>query len=687
MRREFPPLQTGQPNKYTPPARRAPTGQATVSGAPVDPAIISSQLSKSGTTANTSESQSAAPLTDQVPKTSVPIAQQAEATQTGNVDTKSVATAPATMKDNSGSTEQKSSQASTSKPSLHATPARQYGQGQNATENVEKNLLNSFKEFSATEKLKVIDRQRAQRSNDKAVKLNDLKKFSQNFKLFTPVPTDLVPILAKDKVKQNEIIEKAARQAKEQEARKANATTTENSAADQKTARGSSGGVSSPTAGPDRSSDRAKQQPNFNTQSARGNKMQPYGMQSMAGSRDNRQPGLAQRLQMNQQQHKAGGVMPTMPPPLALQDMRIPSGPSSSNTPSSASLRAGAKPFEFRPNPAASTFTPVHPSSGSSPRMDGAAVAQPKPSKAGSFFGGKKPKPASERPSINDAFNPIKRMKKEIEENGKAKDFAPNGGIPNAFRTPPTWDVPPENQEKKYTDVFERAQPPVPSVSPMHNSPANVPMAHQHQLPLHLQQNGPGIPSGHTPQHTPRNYPAQPNMGPGGPHFDDHRMQFSHSQSSVQRSPRFAQPVLAYPNMQPQMQQTYGQPMHGPYGMSPGSHHVQYRTAPQPPFVHPQGAPMGGQMMVQQPSGGPFVPGMPGMPMFAPVPANPQQHYNGPPPPSGYPSPRPAPMSHQGSQQGHGPPVVYMQAPQHGGPPPMMYPQHPGASKSRNRLK
>ena len=632
--------------------------------------------------ANTGESKSAALVTEQALKAQAPTSQQAETTPLAHEDTNSAATAPATARDALGAAEQKPGQSSTSKTSLNTTPGRQYGQGQNATENVERNVLNSFKEFSATEKMKIMDRQRAQRSNDKAVKLNDLKKFSQNFKLYTPVPSDLVPILAKEKSKQDEIIEKAARHAKEQEARKASAAGIETSSAEQKTQRGAAGGIGPANATVDRPGDRVKQQQGFN-QPGRGSKIPPYGVQPLSGPRETRQPGLAHRLQINQQQHKAGAALPTMPAQLPIQDVRIPSGPSSANTPTSASLRAGAKPFEFRPNPAASTFTPIHPSTGSSPRMEGAAVAQPKPSKAGSFFGGKKPKSPSERPSINDAFNPIKRMRRETEENGKTKDFASNGGIPNAYRTPPTWDVPPENQEKKYVDVFEKAQPPVPSVSPMHSSPANVSMAHQHQLPLHLQQNPPGVPAAHTPQHTPRNFTAQPNMGPGGPHFDDHRMQFSHSQSSVHPSPRFSQPMLAFNNMQPQVQQTYGQPVHGPYGMSPGSHHVQYRAAPQPPFVHPQGAPMGAQMMVQQPSGGgPFVSGMPGMPMFAPMPANPQQHFGGPPPPSGYPSPRPAPMSHQGSQQGHGPPpqVIYMQTSQHGGPPPMVYQQHPGAS-------
>lgn len=43
---EYPPLQSTQPNRYMPPARRPPSGQPTVPGAPVDPAIISSQMAR-----------------------------------------------------------------------------------------------------------------------------------------------------------------------------------------------------------------------------------------------------------------------------------------------------------------------------------------------------------------------------------------------------------------------------------------------------------------------------------------------------------------------------------------------------------------------------------------------------------------------------------------------------------------
>lgn len=39
-------LSSNQSNKYTPPARRAPTAAPTVAGAPFDPAIVSAQLSR-----------------------------------------------------------------------------------------------------------------------------------------------------------------------------------------------------------------------------------------------------------------------------------------------------------------------------------------------------------------------------------------------------------------------------------------------------------------------------------------------------------------------------------------------------------------------------------------------------------------------------------------------------------------
>jgi hypothetical protein len=58
----------------------------------------------------------------------------------------------------------------------------------------------AFKQFANAEKLRLRTMQEAKRSNHRATQdttLEDLKKFSKNFKLSIPVPDDLVPILSK----------------------------------------------------------------------------------------------------------------------------------------------------------------------------------------------------------------------------------------------------------------------------------------------------------------------------------------------------------------------------------------------------------------------------------------------------------------------------------------------------------
>ncbi|KAF2500867.1 hypothetical protein BU16DRAFT_602962 [Lophium mytilinum] len=82
-----------------------------------------------------------------------------------------------------------------------------------ATTYVNDELIDSFKHFSATDKLRRQERQRSMARESKAVKLNDLKKFSADFKLGTPIPTDLVPIMTKDTAKQKEIVEKSRKKA------------------------------------------------------------------------------------------------------------------------------------------------------------------------------------------------------------------------------------------------------------------------------------------------------------------------------------------------------------------------------------------------------------------------------------------------------------------------------------------
>jgi hypothetical protein len=79
---------------------------------------------------------------------------------------------------------------------------------------VEHDILDSFKQFSAAEKLRISERQRTLKRESKDVKLNDLKRFGEKFHLKTPVPADLVSVLAKDEEKQKKIVESALQQAR-----------------------------------------------------------------------------------------------------------------------------------------------------------------------------------------------------------------------------------------------------------------------------------------------------------------------------------------------------------------------------------------------------------------------------------------------------------------------------------------
>jgi hypothetical protein len=559
-----------------------------------------------------------------------------------------------------------------------------------ATETVEKDVVNAFKQFHAVEKMRIQEHLQSQRSaarRDKAVKLNDLKKFAENFKLNTEVPTDLIPILAKDKKKQQEIMDRAKKNTDEIKASTPpRATTTATTApTDPKSAKATVNrvepGVTSPQAPNDRQNQQRTRpnQPNFN--SVRG---VPAHMQQQMGGIPARPGGpghLGQRL-ANQQQHRQNALA-NQHHQMPSQDPRMPpAGPASTSSgvqsPTSASIRWNPK-ASFTPNPASQTFVPSsNPSNGSSPVREPTTKPPPpaerKPAQSNLFEGrteGRKaPIPASERVSLKTHFNPITRMKKEVEaavEKGKSKGFAENGGIPEAYRTTPTWEVPEANQNKTIKDCFEPARKP--SVSPQH--PMLNQQPYQHQLPFHPQHGGP-MQHGPTPQHTPRHHAAQLNHGgPGTPRYDDpHRMQYSQSTSSVQPSPQQMPQYPPFNGQAPQPNAFYppqGYPVTGgqPMFVRQGSQGPQFYA--QPPNGH---------MMAVQPNGAPYQ--MTPQMMYAPAQGQMfQQQGNGMPPqaPNGYGSPRGIPMSQQGSQQGHPQQMMYMPQPGQG---PAMYPQGPG---------
>ncbi|EGE06737.1 PAB1 binding protein [Trichophyton equinum CBS 127.97] len=701
------PLPTGQPNKYMPPARRPPTGQPTVPGAPVDPAIISAQLARP-------DSQAKTPTQPKETPAKAVTQQEKEKEKTPTAASKSTDGLKTVASNGAIEAERKAAAAGPSSQPSAASSTPRTG-GENAASNVETEVLDHFRRFANDEKMKLQERRRNQASYDRTIKLNELMKFSKNFNWAHLSPKDLVSILAKDPSKQEEIIERAKRQHEEKNAAMPNkpsagtpvatsAGSTNVTAEAKATSRNSGssryeGGNGLPGATPDRQGGygRGGRQGYTPMGSHGGRQLQHPGGHPGRGG-----PGLLSHRLVEIQQQRKGANMGNSPAPLPTQDARMqqqqqqqqqpapppPTGSAGdqgqSNAPpkaathtptsSSASTKFNVRAMEFKPNPAASTFTPASAAGGSSAAtpVNTRPQSVPRATSPAAFFGSKKPRPASERPLIVNGFNPVKRMKKEATDAG-SKDYAFNGGIPPAYRTAPTWDVSAINEKKTYADMFK---PPVVAASASPQSRAlNAQMPHQQQLPYHLQHATHTMP----PQAAPPTHlipPQQPPM-----HYDDHhRMQMSASSSQVFPSPRLqhSTPMAYQHSVGPHNQMA----MHGvpPYYPQPG-HVRHYPTGPQ--FSNP---PTAAPMMAQT-SNGPYMnmppqsmtPYNPPMQMFSP---NPSHVYPQHVPPmqthSGYPSPsRGAPMMmHQGSQQGPPPqPMMPMNGQQGQGYYP---PQQPG---------
>ncbi|KAL8854678.1 MAG: hypothetical protein Q9221_000460 [Calogaya cf. arnoldii] len=669
---DYPPLHLNQGSRYMPPARRPPTGKPTVAGAPVDPAIISMQMASYGN--DPIESQAAAKEPQKPTETA--------ATQPETV--------PEIVKITSKPTAS-ANQPSSSSP-RPAAPLKTSKAGESATANVENELLDSFKQFANNEKMKAIDARRQRNTQDKAIKLNDLMKFSQNFKLDTPVPIDMIPILAKDKAKQQEIMEKAQRNAESTATAAQNRTTVSNERKAPKMIAEVKGEVTRPVQ--ELTNGRQIVPPQGPQASQQGRERQqqlhngPFAVKGSQGL-------LGHRMADSHRQHKAGLQQMSIPQPLPIQSVskatrapvnnasQVPNGQiqGAVRTPtsaSSASAKFNVRAVEFRPNPAANSFRPgAEPSVTSSPKSTPHVRSASRPESPTAFFGTRKPKPQAERASISDYFNPLKRLKEKAQQDGK--EHADNGGIRHAYTTPPTWSSLQDGEEfKSYKQMFD-SDPNVPTrVSSHHGSPSHPALAHQHQLPMHLPQVSHGM--GHVPttQQAPfHGQPQPPHFHAGPPHFDDQRLHLSAYPSAVHSSPRMQNATMAYPSpMHQPAQLAYGQPM--PQYFIPNGHQPvplgrQFQGGPH--VMQAQGSQLGAPMMVQQSSQGGYM----GPPHGMPVPFNPQMHmyppgqpagFNGPTQPNNFPSPgRGAPMMmHQGSHQGQQHSQIFM-SPGHYGQP------------------
>jgi hypothetical protein len=606
-----------------------------------------------------------------------------------------------------------------------------------ATSTVERDVLNSFKTFATQQRLNADKARNAKAKADKEVKLIELKKFAESFKLATPVPKDLVSIIAKDPEKQKTIQAKALANA----ADIAKAKATDASKEKDKTASGEPqskmpgelpAGPAQPSANDSRSATRPAAQQQISAPSGVGNSRQASGRQFNQPQnynqqyRNGRQPphmvqqnqttgNLSQRLrnveqqkQMQAAQHHAqfvqyGGYQDMRPPP---------TGPANATDPNFGRRMSGLTPAhlanklnpnsnEFRPSPFATAFNPTAPSAGSSPRS---ALNHPTPEANG-------PSPGMQGQLIRRKTKAVSITKCYILGHLRSiqpppgKNWDENDGLRPAFETPPTWrqlveetENPDSTLHMTYKEYFEKLPLAGAAIATPNVQVAVPQMAHQHQLPFHLQHGGQGMPPRQSPHGPPMQMqPGQASM-PQTPYHnaDDHRMIHSNSAQSYAASPRMAQVQMAYP---PGMGASPGQVPYAPQGvmpqyMGPGAPQMgQYRSfSNNPQFMAQQSPHMSGQVMLQPPfMAGPNgmvapngqVPVYPGQAPYLP------QGVAPPVPPAmagsnGYPSPgRPAApmMVSQGSQQGHGQPGMYGMSPSVQYQQPMYAPQQPGQGK------
>lgn len=658
-----------------PPARRPPTGKPTVAGAPVDPAIISSQISRSDASPQGRNPAPSNPTEPPLPATAAP--SDGASLEVKRDPTKDVSTPNVVVGNNS-------------RPGDAAklpTPS--------ATANVETEVRDAFKTFATFEKSRVAEDRRKRVIHDQRIKLNDLKKFSTNFKLYTPVPKDLVPILAKDTAKQHEIVEKAQREAEQKAVSPPKSLA---SSGDQASSSKHDGTRAPPNTATAERQDYAHSRQGYTPRGPQAgmtlrDRQQQFSNVFPAAA-PNSQGMLSHRLADNHGRHKAGMPVP-IPAPLPIHSVSkppsrpsvnagpVPSSQASSTvrTPTSAvSSKFNVNARDFKPNPAANTFKPTAPpSTTSSPRSNVNVRPVSRNPSPGDFFGSKKPLPLGEKPSILGHFNPLKRLKEKAQNENKVKDYALNGGIVYAHATPVTWtQVDHDKNFKHYKDMFDAPPPASRGASPHNPTASPVNPALLHQLPPHLQHGPHGIPQVQAPQQPQYQGPPQPHHYPGPNHYDDHRMRSSPSASSAFSTPRVQAPYLAYPQAMGQpMPYPNGQPI-PPYAMGPGAQQPQnfrqYHGGA--PFPQSPGQQFAAPMMVHNSSQGGFMaphpmPG-PQMHMFPPGQIPPYGGQSQP--PSGYPSPgRATPMMQQGSYQGQNP-QMYMTGQQYGTP---VYAQQP----------
>lgn len=410
-------------------------------------------------------------------------------------------------------------------------------------------IAGTFKQFVHGEKERLTLKKQEMRQKGQEDRLSDLLAFSQSFKLNTPVPIDLVPILAKDKAKQEEIISKSAANSLQTDAKKPLS-----SAAMAQT--GSDVGVgTSKTASP--------------------------------------APPLSARLaaiNINKQKDDTTSSTPPVPSPVPAKA-----------SPTTPTKKLNINAHEFRPNPLAASFTPsfaprgpsmspsITPSSAAgTPRLANKSLPAQRP-ESPSFFGARWKAP-SKRSSIKDDFNPFLTLRAEYTG---TEPFV----LPKTYMSPPTW-VLGDSQEISHVEMFVQPEP-TGNVR-ISSIPLPAPVAFSPRGP-------PSLPSGHVSPSL--SGPGSPFVPPPTMYDESMRATLISGASPPIASPNMGtQPMMHSPGQFPTAMtygQQYPQYYRGGPGPNPGIPPGFMGGPPLPPqqFIQHQGMP--GYIPQQQMAPGP----------------------------------------------------------------------------------
>ncbi|POS84450.1 hypothetical protein EPUL_003493 [Erysiphe pulchra] len=656
-------------NKYLPPARRGPAGQSSSGSIPIS----------HSTTSQTNRNEKASSEIDGSVKNS------SDGIKLKKLDN----LVPPTNSNRNSISESKQGIAPTP-PNRKASSQAKSEAKPNATATVERDVASAFKNF-ASQQRKNVDQIRLTRAkNDKEVKLNDLKAFANSFKLHTPVPSDLVPIIAKDPKKQKEIQAKAQRNAEEAEASKLHSQESSKACSSLSDARinrpiSLSRGSNSSSNVPNRQNN--GRNINFTQQSYRVSQQVP-NLQQNRGSLGNRLKGLDQTKSTNLSQNHTT-LIDSRPPPTGPANNIDINLSRLSGIPSLHGARLNPNSIEFRPSPYATSFNP---SVVSSPQSVITTVV-PVP-RARSILR-RKPLPPDERPSIVGKFDTLEFIKSLAPPSGKELAWKATGGLMPAYDTPPVWKQAIAEDKADcpirltYSQVFEPVSYTTSLFSPSQSHVLPHIPPHQQQS-IHLSHLAHGMVGRQSPHQVPISLYGnhQTSNTPFSGAHDDHRMLPSHSAQSF-ASPRLQNVPMAYPSpinqatqlsfnsqmMQitngPQLQVGY-RSLSNTHQFIPPQNHMGQMMMPNPAgtFVTPQGITPGPQMIYQGNQPPPYIPtNNIHTPMISNV--------------NGYPSPGRAStmMVNQGSQQGPQQPAYGINpgvssAPNYGNP---MFSQQPSS--------